>query len=43
MILEGLHLLAQDFGVEERFGFDSHLPGKRVCAGWEKPRGFGKG
>jgi hypothetical protein len=27
---EGPHLLAQDFRVEEWFGFDSHLPGDRV-------------
>ena len=33
--VEGPHLLAQDFRVEERFGFDSHLPGDRVCWGWE--------
>ena len=25
------YLLAQDFRVEERFGFDSHLPGRRLC------------
>src|ERR1035438_6433741 len=28
--IERPHLLAQDFRVEERFGFDSHLPGKRL-------------
>ncbi len=25
------HLLAQDFRVEERFGFEGHLPGEKVC------------
>ena len=27
---EGPHLLAQDFRVEQWFGFDSHLPGDKV-------------
>jgi hypothetical protein len=34
------YLLAQDFRVEERFGFDSHLPGDRVCATGKKPSVF---
>jgi hypothetical protein len=40
IILEGPHLLAQDFRVEERFGFDSHLPGKKLCCTGKKPRVF---
>jgi hypothetical protein len=40
IIHERPDLLAQDFRVEERFGFDSHLPGKRVCGIGEKPRVF---
>jgi hypothetical protein len=38
--IERSHLLAQDFQVEERFGFDSHLPGDRVCGAGKKPSGF---
>jgi hypothetical protein len=38
--IERPHLLAQDFRVEERFGFDSHLPGHRVGGAGEKPSGF---
>jgi hypothetical protein len=38
IILERPYLLAQDFRVEERFGFDSHLPGDRVCGSWEKTK-----
>ena len=38
--IERPHLLAQDFRVEERFGFDSHLPGDRLCAIGKKPSGF---
>jgi hypothetical protein len=34
------HLLAQDFRVEERFGFDSHLPGKRVSGTGKKTKRF---
>ena len=41
--IEGPHLLAQDFGVEERFGLDSHLPEERIGVGGEKPSGFGEG
>ena len=32
------YLLAQDLRVEERFGFDSHLPGGRVCGCREKTK-----
>ena len=39
--VEGPHLLAQDFRVEERFGFDSHLPGRRLCGAYRKPSVFG--
>ena len=39
---EGPYLLTEDFRVEERFGFDSHVPRKRVGMGRGKPRGFGK-
>ena len=38
--IERPHLLAQDFRVEERFGFDSHLPGKRLCGPGKKPSVF---
>jgi hypothetical protein len=38
--IERPHLLAQDFRVEERFGFESHLPGDSVCGRGEKPSGF---
>jgi len=38
--IERLHLLAQDLRVEERFGFDSHLPGDRVCGAGKKPGPF---
>jgi hypothetical protein len=31
MISPALNLLEKDFRVEERFGFDSHLPGRRLC------------
>jgi hypothetical protein len=27
--------------VEERFGFDSHLPQQRIGTDEERPRGFG--
>ncbi len=40
--VEGPHLLAQDFRVEEGFGRDSHLPEERIGVDGEKPRGFGK-
>jgi hypothetical protein len=40
MILERPHLLAQDFRVKERYGFDSHVPGQRICGIGEKPRVF---
>ncbi len=32
------YLLAQDFGVEERFGFERHLPGDKLCAWREKTK-----
>ena len=32
------HLLAQDFRVEERFGFDGHLPGEKASGRGGKPR-----
>ena len=35
---EGPHLLADDFRVEERFGFERHLPGDRVCGRREKTK-----
>jgi hypothetical protein len=34
------HLLAQDLRVEQRFGFDSHLPGKRLGGAGKKPSAF---
>jgi hypothetical protein len=34
------HLLAQDLRVEERFGFDSHLPVDRLCGAGKKPSRF---
>jgi hypothetical protein len=37
---EGPHLLAQDFRVEERFGFDSHLPQDRLSGVSKKPSVF---
>jgi hypothetical protein len=40
MILEGPHLLAQDFQVEERFGFDNHLPRDRIRRHPEKTKGI---
>jgi hypothetical protein len=36
--VESPHLLAEDFGVEERFGFERHLPGDRVCGCREKTK-----
>jgi hypothetical protein len=38
--IEGPHVLAEDFRVEERFGLDSHLPVKRLCGAGEKPSAF---
>ena len=38
--VERAHLLAQDFRMKERFGFDSHLPCNRVCVGGKKPSAF---
>ena len=38
--VEGPYLLAEDFRVEERFGFDSHLPGDRVGDAGKKPSAF---
>jgi hypothetical protein len=35
--VERPRLLAQDFRVEERFGFESHLPGGRLGGGGKKP------
>ena len=35
--IERPHLLAQDFRVEQRFGFDSHLPGGSLSSIEEKP------
>jgi hypothetical protein len=35
-----LHLLAQDFRVEERFGLDSLLPVARLGDAGEKPSAF---
>jgi hypothetical protein len=29
--------------VEERFGFESHLPQQRIGTDEERPRGFGQG
>jgi hypothetical protein len=37
--IEGPHLLAQDFRVEERFGFDSHLPRDRIRRRRQKTKG----
>ena len=34
------HLLAQDFRVEERFGFEGHLPGDSVSGVGRKPSAF---
>ena len=34
---EGPHLLADDFRVEERFGFESHLLGDSLCRDGKKP------
>jgi hypothetical protein len=38
--IEGPHLLADDFRVEERFGFEGHLLGNRLCSGGGKPSAF---
>jgi hypothetical protein len=38
--VERPHLLAQDFRVEQRFGFDSHLLGKRLVGAGKKPSAF---
>jgi hypothetical protein len=38
--VEGPHLLADDLGMEERFGFERHLPGDRVCGAGKKPSAF---
>jgi hypothetical protein len=35
---EGPHLLAEDFGVEERFGFERHLLGDRIRRRREKTK-----
>jgi hypothetical protein len=35
---EGTHLLAQDLRVEQRFGFDGHLPGDRIRRHLEKSK-----
>src|ERR1035438_8923901 len=40
MILERPYLLAQDFRVEERFGFDSHLPRDGIRRHPEKTKGI---
>jgi hypothetical protein len=39
IFVERPYLLAQDFRVEERFGFDSHLPGDRIRRHTEKTKG----
>ena len=36
--IERPDLLAQDFRVEERFGFDGHLPGDRIRRHLEKSK-----
>ena len=38
--IERPHLLTQDLRVEQRFGLDSQLPGKRVCGVGNKPSAF---
>jgi hypothetical protein len=37
---EGPHLLAENFGVEERFGFECHLFSGRLCRDGKKPSAF---
>jgi hypothetical protein len=41
--IERPHLLAQDFRVEERFGFNGHLPGDGVATARKKPSAFPTG
>jgi hypothetical protein len=41
--VERPHLLAEDFRVEERFGFEGHWPQQRIGTDDERPRGFGQG
>ena len=38
--VEGPHLLAEDFRVEERLGFERHLFSGRLCRDGEKPSAF---
>jgi hypothetical protein len=38
--VEAPHLLAEDFGVEERFGFERHLFSGRLCRTGKKPSAF---
>jgi hypothetical protein len=38
ILLERPYLLAQDFRVEERFGFDSHLPRDRISGAGGKTK-----
>ena len=37
---EGPHLLADDFRVEERFGFECHLFSRSLCRDGKKPSVF---
>jgi hypothetical protein len=41
--IERPDLLAQDFRVEERLGFNSHLSDSRLCGAGRKPRAFAQG
>jgi len=38
--IEAPHLLTQDFRVEERFGFEGHLPVEILCGTGKKPGAF---
>jgi hypothetical protein len=38
--VEGPHLLAEHFRVEERFGFECHLFSGSLCGDGEKPSAF---
>jgi len=36
--VEGPHLLAEDLRVKERFGFERHLPGDKLCGPRKKAK-----